>query len=74
MRKRLIALAAATCAALICWGSVGSAASHAGGNDWEFAPRSSHAKAGNDWELTTTQSRGNDWELTTTQSRGNDWE
>ncbi len=73
MRKRLITLAASTCAALICWGSVGSATPHAAGNDWEVAPRSSQAMSGNDWELTTPAAHGNDWELSA-QSRGNDWE
>ncbi len=73
MRKQLIALAAGACAALVCWGTAGSAAPHAAGNDWEFAPRTSHAMSGNDWELTVPTTPGGGAELKA-QSRGNDWE
>ena len=76
MRKRLIALAATLFAATVVWVGVEAGTAQAqGGNDWEFAPHSTHAQGGNDWEMRSTSlALGNDWEFTARSFSGNDWE
>ncbi len=72
MKKRLIAVAAASLLAAIALIGSGPSTTLAADAS-ELAPGTS--LRGNDWEISfSTSLRGNDWELPSTSLRGNDWE